>query len=291
MEWIVFIFIIVIIIIVVWIFFGCGQYEFLGLKGMDPPRKSKSSSNTSESEGDTSSDNGVCIIIDENGEPDQKIETSKIKSKVSKADKSLRSSDVLSKVTHISTDKVELSKNKMCKVDDVSMTFSTSADKSEGPVVLKLNSHSVNYYNAPEEKNKRPKKNVNESRGESLCRKVLEITYKKPFPTARPSFLVNPETGFNLELDGYNEELNLAFEYNGVQHYIYPNRFHKTEEDFIGQVRRDQYKKDACKLAGIYLLTIPYNIPYSKIPEFIEHNLPENVAYRIESTTEAPENL
>ena len=88
--------------------------------------------------------------------------------------------------------------------------------------------------------------------------------------------MVNPETGKNLELDGYNSDLKLAFEYNGIQHYVYPNRFHKTVKEFEDQVRRDVFKKDACSLSGIYLIVIPYNIPYTDIPKYIEYYLPEN---------------
>ena len=39
------------------------------------------------------------------------------------------------------------------------------------------------------------------------------------FSPIRPNFLVDPQTNYKLELDGYNEELNIAFEYNGIQHY------------------------------------------------------------------------
>src|SRR5579872_1960468 len=126
-----------------------------------------------------------------------------------------------------------------------------------------------------------------ESRGEILCRKVLEKFYEKPFPKCRPDFLVNPETGYNLELDGYNEELKIAFEYNGIQHYEYPNGFHKTEEEFFDQTRRDGFKKEICKEMGIHLISIPYFIKYEKIMDYIEYFLPENVQAR--ESLDAPE--
>ena len=32
------------------------------------------------------------------------------------------------------------------------------------------------------------------------------------------------------ELDGYCKQLKLAFEYDGIQHHVYPNPFHKSKE-------------------------------------------------------------
>lgn len=119
-----------------------------------------------------------------------------------------------------------------------------------------------------------------ESRGEAICRKVIEEIYMKKFPSTRPDFLKNPETGYNLELDGYCEELQIAFEYNGVQHYVFPNFAHRSENDFMKQVRRDQYKIEACNSSGIYLISVPYNIPHNQIRDYIIYYLPENVQER-----------
>nr|QBK90725.1 MAG: restriction endonuclease [Pithovirus LCPAC201] len=116
-----------------------------------------------------------------------------------------------------------------------------------------------------------------ESRGERVCREFLEKYYQRKFPRIRPDFLVNPVSGRNLELDGYNSELNIGFEYNGYQHYTYPNRFHKNEEDFSQQIRRDGYKKEACHLAGVYLIIIPYTVPHAHIPQFIKGRLPHKI--------------
>ena len=71
-----------------------------------------------------------------------------------------------------------------------------------------------------------------ESKGEKECRKVLENLFNKPFSKSRPDFLRNPVTGgnFNLELDCYNQELSLAVEYNGIQHYKYVPYFHRNND-------------------------------------------------------------
>lgn len=116
-----------------------------------------------------------------------------------------------------------------------------------------------------------------DSRPEALCCSIVEEIYKKAFNKVRPDFLKNPETGSNLELDCYNDELKIAIEYSGSQHYKFPNYFHKTNEDFIKQVRRDQFKAQVCDLNGIYLITVPYWVPEHKLKEFIIEHLPEQV--------------
>ena len=113
-----------------------------------------------------------------------------------------------------------------------------------------------------------------DSKGETLCRQIFERIYQKPFPNTRPDFLRNPETGRNLELDGYNEDLRIAFEFNGIQHYQYPNWIHKTKEACLGQIKRDQFKIKKCNDIGIYLITIPYDVPYNQLEEYITARLP-----------------
>lgn len=113
------------------------------------------------------------------------------------------------------------------------------------------------------------KKTKNANSREEFCRDVFETLTGKAFPTKRPYFLKNPKTGRNLELDGYCHDLQLAFEHNGKQHYEYPNSFHKTEEEFKEQVERDNVKKQLCKIAGIKLVTIPYDIPKEEINDYV----------------------
>lgn len=112
-------------------------------------------------------------------------------------------------------------------------------------------------------------KQYGESSGEAICRNVLEKRFNKKFPRRRPNWNVNPETERCLELDGYNEELGLAFEYNGRQHYIYTPQLHNKEEDLEEQKQRDEVKLDNCDLNDVYLITISYNVPLSEIEELI----------------------
>jgi hypothetical protein len=76
------------------------------------------------------------------------------------------------------------------------------------------------------------------------------------FYKIRPNWLLNRVTGNLLELDMYNAKLKLAIEYNGPQHYEYPNWFHFTEQYFINQVRRDVLKARLCRERGVHLITI-----------------------------------
>lgn len=118
------------------------------------------------------------------------------------------------------------------------------------------------------------------SRREALCCKILKDIYGKEFVTVRPDFLKNPETGYNLEIDCYNDELKIGLEFSGIQHYRYPNYTGQSKEEFISQVRRDMFKVEACDRAGVYLITVPYDVPECDLKDFITYYLPENVAAR-----------
>lgn len=120
-----------------------------------------------------------------------------------------------------------------------------------------------------------PLNNKKCSKGEIITRMTLEKIYGVPFKNTRPDFLLNEETGRNLELDCYNEDLKIAAEYNGHQHYKWPNKYHDTIADFEKQVDHDNKKRKLCEMNGIHLIEVPYNIPLKNIPSFIIQNLPE----------------
>lgn len=121
---------------------------------------------------------------------------------------------------------------------------------------------------------------------EEMCRKVFESIYDVSFKSCRPNFLKNPETGRNLELDGYNDNLKIAFEHNGRHHYEYPNTFHKTKQEFLYQRAKDEYKRERCDKIGIYLISIPYHIKTSNIRSFIISKLPKDNLESLESICE-----
>lgn len=79
------------------------------------------------------------------------------------------------------------------------------------------------------------------------------------FKSVRPSFLRNPLTGKNLEYDFYNEDLRLAIEFNGEQHYTYIPFFHETVEKFNDMKDRDKLKIVLSKENNIQLIIVKYD--------------------------------
>lgn len=108
---------------------------------------------------------------------------------------------------------------------------------------------------------------------ETECRQHFEELFKDEFASCRPSFLKNEKTGHNLELDGFNERLKLAFEYNGSQHYFYSPFFHTDEHAFEKMKERDELKRRLCKKAGIQLITIPYTVRSHELGAYIGSKL------------------
>jgi hypothetical protein len=112
------------------------------------------------------------------------------------------------------------------------------------------------------------------SKGERKCKEFVEFITGKRFDKIRPDFLTNPVTGHALELDMYNEELRLAIEYNGAQHYRFNAMMHQNNRDrFQNQQYRDLLKKQMCQQHGIRLIEVPYTVSEDKIPEFLYDQL------------------
>ncbi len=120
-----------------------------------------------------------------------------------------------------------------------------------------------------------PRSASKDSKGEVECRKVLQTLFKRPFNKKRPDFLRNSVTGNtqNLELDCFCEELKLAVEYNGIQHYKYIPFFHRNKDAFTNQKYRDELKRRMCKDHGIILIEVPYTVSIPEIKKFIMSEL------------------
>lgn len=71
----------------------------------------------------------------------------------------------------------------------------------------------------------------------------------------RPNWLISSDNTW-LELDFYIEELNIAFEVQGEQHYKFVPFFHKSEDDFTKRKKHDKEKRDLCYGKGIKLIEI-----------------------------------
>jgi very-short-patch-repair endonuclease len=99
--------------------------------------------------------------------------------------------------------------------------------------------------------------------GEEISRTILETMFGVKFNKIRLKCIDK------LELDGYNTQLKLAFEYDGEQHHKFVKRFHKTRNKFLEQQERDRRKNRLCKENGINLIRIPYTVPKSDIQDHI----------------------
>jgi hypothetical protein len=87
---------------------------------------------------------------------------------------------------------------------------------------------------------------------EKMCMFILNKLFNNNFYKTRN---VLPS---KLELDGYCKELKIAFEYNGIVHYVeHPNFFHKNGS-LESQIKRDEQKVKECAELGITLIIIPY---------------------------------
>lgn len=88
---------------------------------------------------------------------------------------------------------------------------------------------------------------------ENICRQYLELLFGKPFAKLRPSWLINYNKRV-MELDGYCQELGIAFEHQGMQHYENIAAF---KDNTIDIQNRDERKRIICKQAGVTLIEIP----------------------------------
>ncbi len=100
--------------------------------------------------------------------------------------------------------------------------------------------------------------------GETLTRMILEHLLGYQLPSR---YIKSME---GLQLDGYNSEHKVAFEYQGYQHFTKGSFFHKSKKDFNTQQNRDTTKKLLCEENSITLIEIFEfkNIRKSRIPFF-----------------------
>lgn len=117
---------------------------------------------------------------------------------------------------------------------------------------------------------------------ERICRYIFEFVFKEKF--IKTHIDVNGVGGGKLELDGYCEKLNLAFEHNGPQHYKPKIYGVKTKENiqkkFLIQIQNDQIKKEWCNKNGITLIVIKELGKYTKekdLHHIIKTQCPSNL--------------
>lgn len=92
-------------------------------------------------------------------------------------------------------------------------------------------------------------------KNEQECRRTIERLTGKKFPKQRPRWLDG------LELDGYNQEIEIAFEYQGEQHSRVVEPWHRNgEADLDAQQERDAMKVAACEDHGTDLIVIDFDV-------------------------------
>jgi hypothetical protein len=82
------------------------------------------------------------------------------------------------------------------------------------------------------------------NKGERVVRAIFETTFGGKFPKSKPEWLVSKKRQ-KLELDGYNHECQIAFEYQGPHHYLHDN-----------VKAHDEIKRTTCATNGVRLIEI-----------------------------------
>lgn len=166
---------------------------------------------------------------------------------------------------------------KYCKDKDIEV-LSNKYKNARTALHLKCKICSCEFHNSPcniKAGSGCPKCNNATSKVEEKVREIFESKFGKLFPSIRPNFMKNPKTKMNLELDGYCEELKLAFEYDGEFHYK-ENPY--RSEGLQKRKELDRLKDMLCKKNKVKLIRIPYTEKDNLI-EFIEslEKLKENI--------------
>jgi hypothetical protein len=106
-----------------------------------------------------------------------------------------------------------------------------------------------------------------ESESERQCRKIFEdLFFPSVFGKIRPEWLISPITSEPIELDGYNEELKIAFEYQG-EHHDKLHYWNKNNKQLLDEQKvRDRHKVSECEIRGITLIVIPSKYNYEDLP-------------------------
>lgn len=93
--------------------------------------------------------------------------------------------------------------------------------------------------------------------GERLCRAFFEQKFKQPFPNKRPEWLLD-RNGKAMELDGYNNNLKIAFEHHGLQHYqVVGWNLSPSARQLAAVQARDKLRRKSCRNAGVALIVVP----------------------------------
>jgi len=105
---------------------------------------------------------------------------------------------------------------------------------------------------------------------EDKIRSILEYLLDVEFLKVRPKWNINPRTNLPLELDGYNELLKIAFEFQGLHHYKI-GHFSNSDYELEDIKYKDEIKKENCKKQNIKLIIIDDKFPLTKKNEIVNY--------------------
>lgn len=103
---------------------------------------------------------------------------------------------------------------------------------------------------------------------EEVARTAFEQMTGEKFPKKRPAWLRNSR-GYQMEFDGYNEKLRIAFEYQGIQHFDVNTRYMKNKAKLLERIEDDKLKMSLAKEHKVNLFIIDYRMFYSDFPKNI----------------------
>lgn len=106
---------------------------------------------------------------------------------------------------------------------------------------------------------------------EELCRTTFEQIFKKKFLKIRPKWLIS-SSGYPMELDGYSRYYNLAFEYQGEQHFKL-HRWNRNKNNLAKRLKDDKIKVNLCRKNKVSLLVISYKDDLTNLPNIIKQKL------------------
>lgn len=137
-----------------------------------------------------------------------------------------------------------------------------------------------------------PFENINLS--EERTRQCMEFIFNDTFPNMW-GVIKKSKTNRNLQFDGYNEKLKIAFEYQGEQHYSWEDCRAKTEakkkEVFKKIQENDNEKLKLSKEQNIILVRIKYFGKYKEDRDYLIHVINELKKHKEEKINLALQNI
>lgn len=117
----------------------------------------------------------------------------------------------------------------------------------------------------------------------TILERMLKILYgEENIETEKTwEWLRNPETNNHLFIDFYITHLNIAIEYDGIQHENHYTSFHRTEDDFLRAKRRDEHKNELLRKNSIPLIRIKHDDILTErfVNNLVIHKVMEMIRY------------